>query len=286
MLRRPVQEARAGAGASQRRAVRLAVRGRAGPDDPAGRAGAGPALAVALPRRQLHDLPLPPARRRRALADRHVVRAVARAAGQQRGAGLPVAAARARARASRARQGYARRGMPPGNLSLLTRLNPCALDLPDADVRLWPRAFAADEADRAVRCACAHGIDWQQEEILIFGERRRVPRLVAWHGDPGTAYTYSGTAHEPLPWTRRTAVTCASASQTLTGHRFQQRAAEPLPRRSRRHGLARRRRARTRAASRRSRRCRWAPRAASSCGTDARADARLSRSTWRTATCC
>ena len=43
------------------------------------------------------------------------------------------------------------------------------------------------------------GISWQQEDIVLFGEPRRVPRLVAWHGDPGTAYTYPGTAHEPLP---------------------------------------------------------------------------------------
>ncbi len=36
---------------------------------------------------------------------------------------------------------------------------------------------------------------------MIFGRPRLVPRLVAWHGDPGATYTYSGTPHEPLPWT-------------------------------------------------------------------------------------
>ena len=89
--------------------------------------------------------------------------------------------------------------MFPANLSLLST-EPLRLDLPDADVRLWRPAFQSAEADALLTLLRAR-IDWQQEDIVIFGESRRVPRLVAWHGDPGTAYTYSGTAHEPLPWT-------------------------------------------------------------------------------------
>jgi len=89
--------------------------------------------------------------------------------------------------------------MSPANLPLLST-EPLRLDLPDADVRLWRAAFRPAEAD-ALLAALRSQIDWQQEDILIFGERKRVPRLVAWHGEPGTAYTYSGTAHEPLPWT-------------------------------------------------------------------------------------
>lgn len=27
------------------------------------------------------------------------------------------------------------------------------------------------------------------------------PRLVSWHGEPGTGYAYSGVSHEPTPWT-------------------------------------------------------------------------------------
>jgi len=89
--------------------------------------------------------------------------------------------------------------MPPANLPPPST-EPLRLDLPDADVRLWRAAFRPAEAD-ALLAALRSQIDWQQEDILIFGERKRVPRLVAWHGEPGTAYTYSGTAHEPLPWT-------------------------------------------------------------------------------------
>jgi alkylated DNA repair dioxygenase AlkB len=108
--------------------------------------------------------------------------------------------------------------MPPQNLSLPTGVEPRALDLPDADVRWWPRAFAAEEADR-LYAALRAGIDWQQEEILIFGRRRRVPRLVAWHGDRGAAYSYSGTAHDPQPWNDE--LQCIRERlQALTGHRY------------------------------------------------------------------
>jgi len=74
------------------------------------------------------------------------------------------------------------------------------LNFPDADVELWPAAFTVPEASACfseLRC----GIDWRQEQVVVFGKRHAVPRLVAWHGDPGARYTYSGTPHEPEPWT-------------------------------------------------------------------------------------
>ncbi len=107
--------------------------------------------------------------------------------------------------------------MSPANLPLLST-EPHRLDLPDADVRLWRAAFepaAADDLLAALRSL----IDWQQEEILIFGERKRVPRLVAWHGDSGTAYTYSGTAHEPLPWMPEL-LRVRQRVEELTGYRY------------------------------------------------------------------
>jgi alkylated DNA repair dioxygenase AlkB len=36
----------------------------------------------------------------------------------------------------------------------------------------------------------------------VFGKTHPQPRLVAWYGDPGTRYSYSGIDHEPLPWTK------------------------------------------------------------------------------------
>ena len=107
--------------------------------------------------------------------------------------------------------------MLPANLSLLST-EPLRLDLPDADVRLWRPAFRPDEVDELLALLRTR-IDWQQEDIVIFGQTRRVPRLVAWHGDPGTAYTYSGTAHEPLPWTPELQ-RIRHRVEELTAHRF------------------------------------------------------------------
>jgi len=74
------------------------------------------------------------------------------------------------------------------------------LDLPDGEARYWPEVFGASEASTLFEALRA-GIWWRDEEILMFGRRVPVPRRVAWHGDPGARYTYSGTVHEPLPWT-------------------------------------------------------------------------------------
>ena len=107
--------------------------------------------------------------------------------------------------------------MSPVNLPLLST-EPLQLNLPDADVRLWRVAFQPAEADEVLAALCSL-IDWQQEDVVIFGERRRVPRLVAWHGDPGAAYTYSGTAHEPTPWTTELQWVRHRAEE-LSGHRY------------------------------------------------------------------
>lgn len=42
---------------------------------------------------------------------------------------------------------------------------------------------------------------WRQEEVVVFGKRRPMPRLSAWHGDEGAAYSYSGLKLHPEPWT-------------------------------------------------------------------------------------
>ncbi len=42
---------------------------------------------------------------------------------------------------------------------------------------------------------------WRQDPVRLFGRSYPQPRLVAWHGDPGASYRYSGLRLEPLPWT-------------------------------------------------------------------------------------
>jgi len=43
-------------------------------------------------------------------------------------------------------------------------------------------------------------LQWRQEELRMFGKSILSPRLVAWYGDQGTIYTYSGVEHTPLAW--------------------------------------------------------------------------------------
>ncbi len=42
---------------------------------------------------------------------------------------------------------------------------------------------------------------WQQKPIKLYGREVMQPRLVAWYGDAGATYQYSGASFEPLPWT-------------------------------------------------------------------------------------
>jgi alkylated DNA repair dioxygenase AlkB len=56
------------------------------------------------------------------------------------------------------------------------------------------------EADRSF-AILRDTIAWSRDEIVLFGKRIVTAREVAWYGDPGCSYTYSGTTKEPLPWT-------------------------------------------------------------------------------------
>jgi alkylated DNA repair dioxygenase AlkB len=66
-------------------------------------------------------------------------------------------------------------------------------------VAYLPGALARDVADECFR-QLRREVDWKQEEIVLFGVKRLVPRLVAWYGDAHAVYRYSGVEHRPLPW--------------------------------------------------------------------------------------
>lgn len=42
---------------------------------------------------------------------------------------------------------------------------------------------------------------WRAEEVTVWGKKHMQPRLIAWYGDPGCSYTYSGISVNPLTWT-------------------------------------------------------------------------------------
>jgi alkylated DNA repair dioxygenase AlkB len=73
--------------------------------------------------------------------------------------------------------------------------------LKDAAVHYQEQWITAENAT-ALFARLRAELHWQQQPIRMFGRMIMQPRLTAWYGDKGAAYTYSGLKHEPLPWTK------------------------------------------------------------------------------------
>lgn len=70
----------------------------------------------------------------------------------------------------------------------------------DGDVRYLPHLVLHLPDGEVLRQLIA-GVAWRQEEVVAWGRKIRQPRLIAWYGDPGQIYAYSGIQLDPLPWT-------------------------------------------------------------------------------------
>lgn len=76
------------------------------------------------------------------------------------------------------------------------------LAMPDADVWLVHDWIKPEIADKLLS-HFTQALAWEQPSISMFGKSMKVPRLQAWYGDAGTAYTYSGLKMQPLPWEQK-----------------------------------------------------------------------------------
>ena len=74
--------------------------------------------------------------------------------------------------------------------------------LPYDGVATYHGRILADEEAWSHYNTLLYTIPWQHDELVIFGKHIITARQVAWHGDPGLAYTYSGSTKQPLPWTK------------------------------------------------------------------------------------
>lgn len=74
------------------------------------------------------------------------------------------------------------------------------LQIPDADLRYAPAINLGAPADALLR-TLIDTIAWRSESIVLWGRTYAQPRLIAWYGDEGKHYTYSGLTLVPLPWT-------------------------------------------------------------------------------------
>src|SRR5439155_25401348 len=41
---------------------------------------------------------------------------------------------------------------------------------------------------------------WRSERVVLWGKQIVQPRLIAWYGDAGRSYAYSGIQLHPMPW--------------------------------------------------------------------------------------
>ena len=96
----------------------------------------------------------------------------------------------------------------------------------DGDLDFSEHFIPREEADDFFS-ALREELAFEEEFIRIAGREVRVPRLVCWYGDPGARYRYSGTAHEPLPWTatlrelkRRVEAHCGRRFNSVLGNLY------------------------------------------------------------------
>ena len=60
---------------------------------------------------------------------------------------------------------------------------------------------------------------WRSESVTIWGKTHLQPRLIAWYGDAGQSYTYSGIRLDPLRWTQ-TLDALRQAIEAMAGETF------------------------------------------------------------------
>jgi alkylated DNA repair dioxygenase AlkB len=72
------------------------------------------------------------------------------------------------------------------------------LPVPDADLRLW-QSIGCDDKEKILR-SLIDDTRWRQEHVTLWGRTYPQPRLVAFYGDAGLEYTYSGVTLQALPW--------------------------------------------------------------------------------------
>lgn len=89
---------------------------------------------------------------------------------------------------------------------------PITLALADADVVYYPDFI--DQPEVIYQCL-KDELTWQQDSIQMYGRSVPIPRLNAWYGDAGAAYSYSGIALAPKPWSSTLIALKAELQQLL-----------------------------------------------------------------------
>lgn len=73
------------------------------------------------------------------------------------------------------------------------------LPVVDADL-YYAEQFPLGQSPDALLARLLDEVPWRSESIVVWGRKYQQPRLIAWYGDLGASYTYSGITLVPLPW--------------------------------------------------------------------------------------
>ena len=88
----------------------------------------------------------------------------------------------------------------------------------DGIVEYLGRVFSSEESDTLFHELLATS-PWQEDEVILFGQKRILSRKVAWMGDNGLTYSYSGTSKTASPWTAPL-MSIRERVEKLSGHPF------------------------------------------------------------------
>ena len=70
------------------------------------------------------------------------------------------------------------------------------------DLSDWRSMNWRDIGPEEIGAVGFNNIAWKQDFINFYGKRNPLPRLTAWYGDSGKAYTYSGIKSQPNEWNK------------------------------------------------------------------------------------
>jgi alkylated DNA repair dioxygenase AlkB len=89
---------------------------------------------------------------------------------------------------------------------------------PNGWIDYFPRALSTARADQLFEILL-RGLDWAERSIMLYGREVLQPRLVAFYGDPGEAYRYSGKTLKAAGWPKAL-VEIGHQVDQLAGHEF------------------------------------------------------------------
>ena len=88
----------------------------------------------------------------------------------------------------------------------------------DGLVIYYGKVMQKDEADAYLE-NLLDTIEWKNDEAIIFGRHLITKRKVAWYGDDGYSYKYSGTTKQALGWTPEL-LQLKKLTEQITGESF------------------------------------------------------------------